>query len=298
MNPASGKIPPIKNYLRECLGKVQSKELALRDIVINTGFDDIDSSFEGFRPGELIVIAGRPSMGKSSVALNIVANQPTKNKTRIAYFCGNSTEQSVADRLIACKSRVHPPFFASKRHSEMEFSRIRLAARELKKQPIFIFGSMQIRELELIMLLLILKERNGLDLIVIDSLQDIYVKSLPDADVIDRQSILQELKKFAKILAIPIVVLSGITRELENRTSFRPTPQDMRKTIGSLSNIDRLLLVYRNEVYDEGSEEKGGLEIIIAKNNLGNVGSLRLFIDRALPCLTDCQDPRYSEAYT
>lgn len=246
---------------------------------VPTGFSDIDQLTGGLQPSDLVVVASRSSIGKTSLALGMTYGAAMSHGKTVAFFTLESNSEQLISRLIAMETGVAAISLRLGQISDNEWDRISRAVGRLSEASIFVDDTassiMDIRSKARS-----LKAEQGLDLIVVDPIQ-----LVEDKEGIDRSQILSEASKALKDLAceldIPVVVLSQLSLEMESRSDRRPLLSDLRET-GSLGNdADVVMFIYREDRYEADSEKRGVAEIIVAKHRHGPVGSINLrFFDR------------------
>ncbi|MCX6357808.1 MAG: replicative DNA helicase [Candidatus Aureabacteria bacterium] len=246
---------------------------------VPTGYTDLDTIMAGLQPSDLIIVAGRPSMGKTSLALNIVEHAAIAEKIPSAIFSLEMAKEQLVLRLLCSHARVSAhnvrTGFISEKH---DFPRLVNAAGKLATAPIFIDDSASISVLEIRAKARRLAAREGIRLIVVDYLQLMRSTSRKAEN---RQQEISEISRSLKALArelnVPVVVLSQLNREAEARPDHRPRLSDLRESGAIEQDADVVLLLFREEYYEPDNEDaKGKAEVIIAKQRNGPVGSVKL----------------------
>lgn len=239
-----------------------------------TGYVDLDRNLSGgFRPGNLIVLAGRPGMGKTALAVNL-AFQTAKAGTPSLFLSLEMPEQELADRLIAQAGSVYlSDVLAGKMEGESG-ERIMAAVSQLHDLPMVIDDQGGLNLFDVASKARSVKRKHGLSLLAVDYLQLMS----GDGDNRNQQieQITRGLKALAKELDIPVIALSQLSRKCEERTNKRPMPSDLRESGAIEQDADVILFVYRDEIYVPESPDKGTAEIIISKNRQGQTGMVRL----------------------
>ena len=241
---------------------------------LSSGFVDLDRQLSGgFRPGNLIVLAGRPAMGKTSLAVNI-AYQVARHGSPSLFLSMEMPEQELADRLIAQSGSV---FLSAVLAGDMEGDngdRIMCAVSILENLPLVIDDQGGLTLFDVASKARSVKRKHGLGLLVLDYLQLMS----GDGDNRNQQieQITRGLKALAKELDIPIIALSQLSRKCEERTNKRPMNSDLRESGAIEQDADVILFVYRDEEYNPASADKGTAEIIISKNRQGQNGMVRM----------------------
>jgi len=240
-------------------------------IGLSTGLIDLDSKTLGLHPSELIIIAGRPAMGKTSLALNIAEACALSGKTSLVFSMEMGAEQLV-QRELASLSGINLNAIRSGSLDDSCWSRLTMAVQKLNTLPLIIDETPALTIGEIRLRAKKVKREKGLDLIVVDYIQLMQGKGYNRNEVISEIS--RGLKSIAKELKIPVVALSQLNRELEKRPNKRPQMSDLRDSGAIEQDADVILFVYRDEVYDENSSYKGIAEIIIGKQRQGETGKI------------------------
>ena len=244
---------------------------------VPTGFIDLDNLTSGFQPSDLIIIAGRPSMGKSSLALNIVQYAGVKTKVPTAIFSLEMSREQVVQRLLCAEARVDAHKLRTGYLSDSDWPKLTTAAGVLSETPIYIDDSPAISVLELRAKARRLKAKHNLGLIVIDYLQLMQGRTGSESRQQEVSEISRNLKGLARELNIPVVALSQLSRAVEARTERRPQLSDLRESGAIEQDADVVGFVYREELYKPDDEEvKGKAELIIGKQRNGPTGVVKL----------------------
>jgi replicative DNA helicase len=241
---------------------------------IPSGYDDWDAITHGLNPGNLIIIAGRPGMGKSSFAIN-VAQHVAERQGKVGVFSLEMSVSELAMRILASESEVP---LRKRRPSDRDWERIHRAARRIAEAGIYIDDSASPTLLEVASKARRLKLEKGLDLLVIDYLQLMQAGGRYDNRNLEIGAITRGLKALAKELAIPVVALSQLSRQPERRGSdHRPQLADLRESGAIEQDADLVAFIYRDEIYNPENEDSQGLaELIVAKNRNGQTGTVEL----------------------
>ncbi|EJJ0671524.1 replicative DNA helicase [Cronobacter sakazakii] len=245
---------------------------------IDTGYLDLNKKTAGFQPGDLVVIAARPSMGKTTFAMNICENASLSQEKPVLIFSLEMPKDQLMMRMFASLGRVDQTRIRTGMLDDDDWQRISGAAQHLvEKNNIFIDDTSGLTPQEVrSRARRIFKENNGLSMIMVDYLQLMRVPELDNNRTLEIAEITRSLKALAKELGIPVVALSQLNRSLEQRSDKRPLNSDLRESGSIEQDADLILFIYRDEVYNERSEDKGIAEIIIGKQRNGPTGTVRL----------------------
>ena len=244
---------------------------------LSTGFTDLDEMTSGLQPGELTVIAGRPSMGKTVLAVNIAESAAMGSKQPVLVFSLEMPGDSLAMRMISSLGRVDQHRVRTGKLSEDDWPRIASAVGMLSEAPVFIDDSPALSPGEVrARARRIAREHGQLKLIVVDYLQLMQVPGSKENRTLEISEISRSLKALAKELNVPVIALSQLNRGLEQRTDKRPMMSDLRESGAIEQDADLIIFIYRDEVYHSDSPYKGTAEIIIGKQRNGPIGKLRL----------------------
>jgi replicative DNA helicase len=268
----------IEAVLHEEIDKLE--ELSRRDIGLTgtpSGFPDIDDLTGGFQPGNLIVLAARPSMGKSTLATNIAENAAIDHGKPVALFSLEMSETELAHRFIASQAKVSSDDLRKGRVKPDRWPKVLRAVEKLAAAPIFIDDSSDIGVLEMRAKARRLHARHGgLGLIVVDYLQLVRPDGRADSRVEQVGQISRGLKILARELDIPVVAVSQLSRAVESRHPPVPMLSDLRESGQLEQDADVVMFVYREEYYDQESERLGEADIIFAKHRNGPIGKVTL----------------------
>jgi len=290
---------PIKPYLEEAFERIEriSKQKgSLRGI--STGFNGLDSLLSGLQNSDLIILAARPSMGKSSLALDIAKNVALKEKKPVGIFSLEMSKDQLIDRLISSESNIDSwklrQGMLSSDGDQNDFVCIQHALGTLSEAPIFIDDASSCSVLQMRAMARRLQASHGLGLIVVDYLQLIEPNNKIMNSVQQITEISRQLKGLARELNIPVLALSQLSRAVEQRTPKIPRLSDLRDSGSIEQDADVVLFIYREDVYQEESPRKGVADIIIAKHRNGPIGRVELFFDKQRACFRNIETGRDS----
>ena len=270
---------PLKDVIKSTFQTIQS--ITQKDSYITgipTGFFDFDRLTSGFQPSDLIIIAGRPSMGKTAFALNIAANAASKHKIPVGIFSLEMSKEQLTTRMLCAEAKVDSQKLRSGFLAEHDWQLLIEAASVLSEAPIFIDDTPAISVLELRAKARRLKSEHNISLIIIDYLQLMKGKGGNERREQEISEISRSLKALAKELNIPVVALSQLNRKVEDRENKRPRLADLRESGAIEQDADLIAFLYRDEVYNqrEDNPNRGMAELIIGKHRNGPVGKIKL----------------------
>lgn len=272
-----GSFLPIKSLLVKAVDRID--HLFQQDSPytgLQTGYKDFDDLTSGLQPGDFIIIAGRPSMGKTSYALSIAENVVLTSKMGAALFSMEMPGEQLAMRLLSTIGRIPLQKVRSAQLDDEDWPRLTHAVSQLAEAPLFIDDTPALSPLELRSRLRRLKREHDIQLALIDYLQLMQVPGMKDNRNGEISEISRSMKALAKELNIPIVALSQLNRNLEQRPNKRPIMSDLRESGSLEQDADVIAFIYRDEVYNEDSPDKGIAEIIIGKQRNGPIDTVRL----------------------
>jgi replicative DNA helicase len=244
---------------------------------LSTGFTRLDEMTAGLQKGDLIVIAGRPSMGKTTFALNIAENAAFgPKKAKVGVFSMEMSREQLAFRMVSSLGRVDQTHLRIGNVGDEEWTRITMAIEMMKGSNIHIDDTGALTPTEVRARARRLKREHGLDLIVLDYLQLMQVAGTKENRATEISEISRSLKALAKELAVPVIALSQLNRSVEQRTDKKPVMSDLRESGAIEQDADVIMMIYREEVYDKNTTRKGIADIIIAKQRNGEIGELQL----------------------
>ncbi len=244
---------------------------------ISTGFDDLDEKTSGLQNSDLIIVAGRPSMGKTTFAMNLAENAAIKSQKPVAVFSMEMPGEQLAMRMMSSLGRIDQHKVRTGKLEDDDWPRLTSAVGILSEAPIYIDDTPGLTPTELRARARRLAREHGLGMIVIDYLQLMQgsgnAKENRTAEI---SEISRSLKALAKELNVPVIALSQLNRGLEQRTDKRPIMSDLRESGAIEQDADVIIFIYRDEVYNEDSDANGTAEILIRKQRNGPIGMTRL----------------------
>ena len=267
----------VKELLVDALDRID--QLFQRDNPITgvaTGYYEIDAMTSGLQPSDLVVIAGRPSMGKTALALNIAQHAAIKESLSVAIFSMEMPSEQLAMRMLSSLGRIDQHKIRTGKLADDDWPRLTHAVGILSEVNMFIDDTPALSPGEIRARCRRLAREHGLGLIVVDYLQLMQVRGSNENRATEISEISRSLKALAKELSVPVLALSQLNRSLEQRQDKRPVMSDLRESGAIEQDADVIMFIYRDEVYDEDSADKGIAEIIIAKQRNGPIGVRKL----------------------
>ncbi len=267
----------VQDSLKEAMAKIEELNAFEGDITgIPTGFVDFDRISAGLQPSDLIVIAGRPSMGKTTFAMNIAENAAIKHGKSVAVFSMEMASLQLVMRMFSSLGQIDQNRIRTGTLEDMDWPKLTSAMNLLHKSKIFIDDTPALSPAELRARARRLKREHDIDLIVVDYLQLMSVPDNKENRATEIAEISRSLKTIAKELNVPVVALSQLNRALEQRPNKRPLMADLRESGAIEQDADLIVFIYRDEVYNKETGEKGKAEIIIGKHRNGSTGTVYL----------------------
>jgi replicative DNA helicase len=245
---------------------------------VPTGYHELDQLTSGFQPGDLVVIAGRPSMGKTALALNITQSATAATGIPSAIFSIEMSREQLSLRILSSEARIDSSKMRGGFLKESDLARINRAAGTLYDLPIYIDDSPAISALEIRAKARRMKMEKGLGFIIVDYLQLMRGRASAERRELEISEISRSLKALAKELHIPVVALSQLNRKVEDRSNKRPVLSDLRESGAIEQDADVIVFIYRDEVYntEPDNPNRGIAEIHVAKQRNGPIGTLKL----------------------
>jgi len=245
-----------------------------------TGYADLDERLSGLQPSSLVIVGARPSMGKTSFALGLAAHAAVERSLPVLLFSLEMSHLELTQRLLCSEARVDSSRMRNGKLHESDWPKIVQAIGKLGEAPLFIDDNANLTVMEIRAKARRLKSREGLGLIVVDYLQLMSGHGPAENRQVEVSEISRGLKILARELGVPVVALSQLSRSLETRSDKRPVLADLRESGSLEQDADVVLFIYRDEVYNKESADKGTAEIIIAKHRNGPTGMTQLaFLD-------------------
>jgi replicative DNA helicase len=280
--PQQGLVS-ISETLIQAFNEIENlhQEIALPGIPC--GFYDLDAMTSGFSRSDLIIIAGRPSMGKTSFALNISLNIAKQQKLPVAIFSLEMSKEQLAQRLLSSEAKIASNRLRSGRISQNEFEPLADAVANLSELPIFIddTANLSVMQMRSQVRRLQAQQKNKLGLVLLDYLQ-LMEGSGSDNRVQELSRITRSLKGLAREINVPIIALSQLSRGVEQRNNKRPMLSDLRESGSIEQDADLVIMLYRDEYYNPDTPERGLAEVLIVKHRNGPTGTVKLLFKAEL----------------
>lgn len=258
---------------------------------VATGFTQLDKMTTGFQPGELIIIAARPSMGKTAFSLNIAQHAAIRSKKTVAYFSVEMAKEQLMMRMLASEARVNLGDLRIGSINDNAWPRLIDKAAKMAEAKIFIDDTSGISPFEVRAKCRRLQAQHGLDMIIIDYLQLMEIKQRVESRERMIAEVSRTLKAIAKELRIPVIALAQLNRGVEGRSDRRPMLSDLRESGSIEQDADVIMMLYREDYYDrENPEIKGISEVIIGKQRNGPVGTVKLKWEATIGRFSNLED--------
>ncbi len=269
-------MQPIGPLFFSTLEELERLEAQGSDITgLSSGFTDLDKKLTGLHPANLVIIAARPAMGKSALTANIAMNVAVDQGRPVAVFSLEMSKEEVAQRMLCSKARIDSMKLKTGQIGDMAWPRLTDAAGRLYKAPVFVDDSPVVTVTDIRAKSRRLKRRHGLDLIVIDYLQLMQGSSRENRQQ-EIAEISRSLKNLARELDVPIIAVSQLNRNLESREDKRPRLGDLRESGSLEQDADVVIFIYRDEYYNEQSDDRGVAEVMVAKHRAGSTGVVKM----------------------
>jgi replicative DNA helicase len=290
----------IEEVLHEELDKLHRLSLEGTELTgTPSGFKDLDQITGGFQPGNLIIIAARPAMGKSALVCNIAENAAVEHGKPVALFSLEMAEAELAQRFVASQARIKGEELRKGRVAEQRWPKILTASQRLARSPLWVDDSSDVGMLEIRAKARRLHSQcaaeGGLGLIIIDYLQLMRTDSRYDNRVTAVGELSRGLKILARELGVPVIALSQLSRAVEQRSPKKPQLSDLRESGNLEQDADLVMFIYRDEYYEPESERPGEADLIIAKHRNGATGEVTLTFQKEYPKFMNYAGERYAQ---
>ncbi|AQA16865.1 replicative DNA helicase [Halioglobus japonicus] len=277
--PKTGGPQDVNPLLQKALGRIEELFNSGGDITgLTSGFTDLDGMTSGLQPSDLVIVAGRPSMGKTTFAMNLVENALLATKKPVLVFSMEMPADQLVIRMLSSIGKINQTRIRNGKLEQEDWPKLTTAVNKLKDMPLFIDDTPALTPTEVrSRVRKVVRENNGeIGMIMIDYLQLMQVAGSSEGRTAEISEISRSLKAIAKEFEVPMVALSQLNRSLEQRPNKRPVNSDLRESGAIEQDADVIMFIYRDEVYNEDSPDKGVAEIIIGKQRNGPIGTCRL----------------------
>jgi replicative DNA helicase len=276
--PKTGGARAMEPLLQGALERIEELFQSGGDITgLSTGFIDLDRMTSGLQDSDLVIVAGRPSMGKTSFAMNLVENAATHTEQPILVFSMEMPAEQLVIRMMSSLGRIDQTRVRTGKLEQDDWPKLSAAMAKLKEANIFIDDTPALTPTEVrSRARRVAREHGSLGMIMVDYLQLMRVAGANEGRTAEISEISRSLKAIAKEFGCPMVALSQLNRALEQRPNKRPVNSDLRESGAIEQDADVIMFIYRDEVYHEDSQDKGTAEIIIGKQRNGPIGTCRL----------------------
>jgi replicative DNA helicase len=292
---AGSAFMPINQVLLEAYRVLEQRYASPSEITgLPTGFMDLDRMTSGLQPSDLVILAARPSMGKTAFCMNIAEHAALHSGQPVAVFSMEMSTSQIALRLISSLGRVSQERLRTGKLLDHEWPRVTSTMTLLQSARLYVDDTPALSPTELRSRARRLKREHGLGLIVIDYLQLMQVPGIKENRTAEISEISRSLKAMAKELNVPVIALSQLNRGVEQRTEKRPMMSDLRESGSIEQDADIVMFIYRDEYYNRDSPDKGLAEVIIGKQRNGPTGAVKLKFFGEFTRFDDFAGERYS----
>lgn len=264
-----------------------------------SGYTDLDHMTSGWQKSDLVIVAGRPSMGKTAFAMNLVENAILDQDQPVLVFSLEMPAESLIFRMLSSIGRLDQGKLRTGQLTDDDWPGFNNAVKKLKDRPLYIDDSAGVSPMEMRSRARRIKREHGaLGMIVVDYLQLMQIKGSTEGRVNEISEISRSLKLLAREFECPVIALSQLNRGLEQRPNKRPVMSDLRESGAIEQDADVIAFIYRDEVYNEDTPDKGVAEVIIGKQRNGPIGTVRLSFLGQFTRFENFTQPRYDDSYT
>jgi replicative DNA helicase len=270
-------VVTLKESLKENLKRLEQGKRDPGEIIgMPSGFEALDKRLLGMQAGQMIIIAARPGMGKTAFALNLAVNSVKATNLPVMVYSYEMLSPELSGRILSSEAEIDSRKIRTNDYTDTDLRKLGFAVQELSKLPIFINDSGATTILDIKSQARKVKTEQGIGMIIIDYLQLMQPHIRKSSREQEIAEISRAIKELAKELKCPIIALSQLNRSATSRTDRRPQLQDLRESGSIEQDADVVMLIHREEYYDENTPEKGVAEIIVAKNRAGEPGTVKL----------------------
>lgn len=292
---------PLKLLLEKTVDKIEALFHKPHDGVtgVSSGYTDLDKMTAGFQPSDLIIVAARPSMGKTTFAMNLCENAALTSEKPVLVFSLEMPSEQLVMRLLSSLGRIEQNKIRTGQLDDEDWGRLSSTmGLLLEKGKLYIDDASALTPTELrSRARRIARDHGGISMIMVDYLQLMRVPSLSENRTLEIAEISRSLKALAKELQVPVIALSQLNRGLEQRSDKRPVNSDLRESGSIEQDADLIMFIYRDEVYHDDSPDKGIAEIIIGKQRNGPIGKVRLTFQGQYSRFDNYAGPAYNDDY-
>jgi replicative DNA helicase len=276
--PKAGGPKDVNPLLASAIDRIEELFHSGGDITgLSSGFVDLDRMTSGLQPSDLVIVAGRPSMGKTTFAMNLVENAVMGQDKPILVFSMEMPAEALVIRMLSSIGKINQTRIRNGKLEQEDWPKLSAAVAKLKDRPLFIDDTPALTPTELrSRARRVAREHNGLGMIMVDYLQLMQIAGSSEGRTAEISEISRSLKAIAKEFHCPMIALSQLNRSLEQRPNKRPVNSDLRESGAIEQDADVIMFIYRDEVYHEDTPDKGVAEIIIGKQRNGPIGTCRL----------------------
>lgn len=273
----TNKVMTLKDSLKENLRRLEQGRPGDGEILgLTTGFNSLDKRLLGMQPGQMIILAARPGMGKTALALNIALNSIKQANMPVIFYSYEMLAPELSGRILSSEANIDSRKIRTNDYNDSELRSLGHAVKELSSLPFFINDSGATTLLDIKSQARKIKTEHGLGMIIIDYLQLMQCHVRKQSREQEIAEISRGIKELAKELGCPIIAMSQLNRAATSRTDRRPQLQDLRESGSIEQDADVVILIHREDYYDENTPDKGIAEIIVAKNRAGEPGTVKL----------------------
>ena len=274
---SSGEFTPMKDLLAQSFELIEKLSESNSELTgLATGFIDLDRLTSGLQPSNLVILAARPAMGKSTLVMNIAAHVAVELRRPTVLFSLEMSQMELVQRVLAGEAKVDSGRLRTGKLHDSDWPKLSQAMGRLAEAPLFIDDTPGITLMEIRSKCRRLKQKHGLDLIIVDYLQLMQSHRRVENRVQEVSEISRGMKILAKELDVPVIALSQLSRKPEDRTDRRPQLADLRESGSIEQDADIVMFIYRDDVYHADSDAKGEAELIVAKHRNGPLQTVRL----------------------
>jgi replicative DNA helicase len=276
-NQRGGDFVPMRDLLLEAFDLIEKLHDSDSTITgLETGFTDFDELTSGLQPGQLIILAARPAMGKSTLVTNMISHVTASQRKPAIIFSLEMSQMEIINRMLSAEARIDSDRMRTGQLKADDWPKLSKAMGKLAEAPLFIDDTPGITMMEIRSKCRRLHQRHGLSLVVVDYLQLMESHTRSDGRVQEVAEFSRGMKVLAKELGCPVVALSQLSRKPEERTDRRPLLSDLRESGAIEQDADIVAFIYRDEVYNPDTEAKGEAELIVSKHRSGRLATIRL----------------------